>query len=62
MVTDKDLLDALVALLAHAERREVLVDSECGDLRSLSELEADGELPGEILTARSVIAKAKGGE
>lgn len=52
------LRDALVLLEEHVRR----IDWERGSCRSFEEIEADGDLPDEILAIRAALAKADGEE
>lgn len=54
-----ELLAALKSLLSLAEADAVTIDGEWGLCRTLEQLDADGDLPDEILTARVAIARAE---
>jgi hypothetical protein len=55
-----ELLAALEAALSKMESDESQIEGEWGSSLSLEELEKDGSLSAEIITARAVIAKARG--
>ena len=55
-----DLLEALEVALLKMESDEETIDGEWGACRDISTMEAQDDLPGEILKARAAIAKAKG--
>lgn len=56
-----ELLAALELALSEMEADAVKIDGEWGNGRELDELERDGELSPGIVTARAIIARAKGG-
>jgi hypothetical protein len=53
------MLDALFHLLALAEKLEESLDGHF-DCRAIDEIEADGDLPEQIVKARALIAKHRG--
>jgi hypothetical protein len=55
------MLDALLHLLALAEQLEESLDGHF-DCRAIDEIEADGDLPEQIVKARALIAKHRGGK
>lgn len=55
-----DLLEALEKAISRMEQDAVAIDGERGMGRSLEALEAEGQLPEEVVIARATIARARG--